>query len=305
MLCAWSAIWAVQDVFWVLNDSFLTTPLFVKQHQSQDNIIFWGKFSKGQKIGSPSILHLLYHAPTKIYTIFCSNMYATHQEPNQRGPDKVQFRDGVKDVCHVGHRVSVLQVSHGTMSMAMTDAPSKLARDIASASARCFQIQRCHQCLQKGITMATCSMFASRAAMSWFPSRCYCLHFSLVGMSECLRVAKNPWFVCRVFEQIDAREPGHFHLGPQCILQCRKVARCSSVAALFAAKGLNLKACSGNYSTIFHIHVSLCNVDWFFNVFLSYIWNLRMLCNKSWRLSLHHSETCADAKMPRIFQMCR
>lgn len=67
-------------------------------------------------------------------------MYATHQEPNQRGPDKVQFRDGVKDVCHVGHRVSVLQVSHGTMSMAMTDAPSKLARDIASASARCFQI---------------------------------------------------------------------------------------------------------------------------------------------------------------------
>ena len=80
-------------------------------------------------------------------------------------------------------------------------------------------------------------------------------------------MAKNPWFVCRVFEQIDAREPGHFHLGPQCILQCRKVARCSSVAALFAAKGLNLKACSGNYSTIFHIHVSLCNVDWFFNVF--------------------------------------
>lgn len=153
--------------------------------------------------------------------------------------------------------------------------------------------------------MATCSMFASRAAMSWFPSRCYCLHFSLVGMSECLRVAKNPWFVCRVFEQIDAREPDHFHLGPQYILQCRKVARCSSVAALFAAKGLNLKACSGNYSTIFHIHVSLCNVDWFFNVFLSYIWNLRMLCNKRWRLSLHHSETCADAKMPRIFQMCR
>ena len=96
-------------------------------------------------------------------------------------------------------------------------------------------------------------------------------------MSECLRVAKNPWFVCRVFEQIDAREPGHFHLGPQCILQCRKVARCSSVAALFAAKGLNLKACSGNYSTIFHIHVSLCNVDWFFNVFSRKTFRRRVL----------------------------
>ena len=150
-------------------------------------------------------------------------------------------------------------------------------------------------------------MFASRAAMSWFPSGCYRLHFSPLGMSECLRVAKNPCLVCWLFEQIDARELDYFHLGSQCLLQCRKVGRCSSVVALFAAKGLSLnlilEACSVNYSyySTFIFHWSaLIFVYHKFTICKHFIHDLQFgfsfLCNKRWWLFLHHSGTSVGAK---------
>ena len=141
-----------------------------------------------------------------IYTIFCSNMYATHSRAESAwDPTKCNLE-------MVWRMFATLATGCRCFKslMARCQWPWRMhhrswQETLLQLQPDVFKYNVCHQCLQKGITMATCSMFASRAAMSWFPSRCYCLHFSLVGMSECLRVAKNPWFVCRVFEQIDCK----------------------------------------------------------------------------------------------------